>query len=337
MTEQSRKPQISVIMPVYNTKEEYFREAIESILRQTFKNFELLIVDDCSKPYIADIVKSYSDQRIKYFRLKENSGAAETRNFALKKAMSPYIAFMDSDDISYPERLQKQYDYLEKHPEIGCLGTKVEIVGDSAFNMCFPKPTNHKDIELWLLFDGCVFCQSSVMVRKEILDKNKIQYNSYYVPTEDYALWLDLVGLTKFAVLDECLGKYRFYSENISNRQKDKQIKKGNEARIKAIIKYLSVHDLNENIWDRFLQEQNLTIEEIKHINYILPKVYNKLLSKTYSSQEIGKLFKNHFRKLFLHTHTLYGHFLLIKSPLNKYFNIPLRWRLFCFITRGIF
>ena len=324
-------------MPVYNTKEEYFREAVESILNQTFTDFELIIIDDCSKPYIADIAKSYSDQRIKYFRLKENSGAAEARNFALKKAISPYIAFMDSDDISYPERLQKQYDYLENHPEIGCLGTKVQIISETALCKIFPEETQHKAIELWFLFNGNVFCQSSIMLRKVILDKNHIQYNPYYVPTEDYALWLDLIGLTQFSVLEESLVKYRFYSENISNQKKKQQYQKGNEARISALTKYLNLREFNQSVFNKFLLEQNLTQQELEYVDSILPKIIKILDGNRHTYLNICKIFKNHFRKLFLHTHTLYGHCLLIKSPLNKYFNIPLGWRLFCFITRGIF
>lgn len=329
-------PKISVIMPVYNTKEEYFREAIESILNQTFQDFELIIVDDCSQPYIADIIHSYSDERIRYFRFDENSGAAKARNFALKQVNSPYIAFQDSDDVAYQERLEKQYNYLENHPEIGCLGAKVKITGNNAEKMSFPEYVEHKDLELYLLFKGCAFCQSSVMVRKDTLDKYHIEYNPYYVPTEDYAFWLDMVGITKFAVLDECLEAYRFYSENISNIQAKKQYEKGNEARLKASAKYLNIAELEQSVWNKFLLEQNPTIKDIKHIDFILPKIIKTLEDKGCSQQTICNFFKNHFRKLFLHTHTIHGHYLLTKSKLNRYFNIPFGWRLFCFITRGI-
>lgn len=330
---------ISVIMPVYNTKEEYFREAIQSILSQTFKNFEFIIVDDCSEPYIAEIVRSYSDDRIKYFKLQQNSGAAEARNFALKQVQTPYVAFLDSDDVAYPERLEKQYNYLKNHQEIGCLGTKVDVIGSSGLSVSFPMPTQHKDIELWILLNGNVLCQSSVMLRKKILDENHIWYNPDYVPAEDYAFWLDLVGLTKFAVLDEYLGEYRIYPENISNKQKERQCQKGNDAKMKALVNYLGVawDDKSINVLNKFLSEQKLTSTEIKQIDTILPEVIQKLRDKNCSNLDISRLLTNHFRKLLLHTRTFYGHYLLMRSSLNKYFDIPFSRRLFYFISRGIF
>lgn len=330
-------PKVSVIMPVYNTKKEYFREAIESILNQTFTDFELLIIDNGSASYIKKIILSYSDQRIKYFRIKQNEGPAEARNSGLKYAISPYIALIDSDDISYPKRLQRQYDYLEHHPEIGCLGTKAKIIGNLKTDMTFPPPIKHKDIELWLIFKGCVFCHSTMMLRKSILDQYHFQYNSYYVPTEDYALWLDMIGLIKFAVLDECLGEYRFYPENISNKQKKLQYQKGNEAQIKALNKYLNIDQLDENAFGKFMLEKTLNLAELEHINSILPQVIQVLSNKGYPNKDICNLFKNHFRKLFYHVRTISGQWLLLTSHLNSYFGMKFHWRVFCFIFRGLF
>ena len=244
---------------------------------------------------------------------------------------------IDSDDIAYSDRLQKQYNFLEKYSEIGCLGTKVKGIGNLADRIFFPAATEHKDIELCLVFNGCVFCHSTVMLRKEILDKNNISYNTDFVPAEDYALWLDLVGLTQFAVLDECLGEYRFYSDNISNKQSSIQYKKGNEIRVNASIKYLGIHDLDKNIWDKFLLEKELNIVEIKHINYMLPQVIKVLSCKGYTDRDICNLFKNHFRKLFYHVRSVLGQWLLLTSPLNSYFGMKIHWRLFCFVCRGLF
>ena len=120
---------VSVIMPVYNTREAYFREAIESVLNQSFKDFELLIVDDFSEPYIEKTVKSYKDERIKYHRLNKNSGASAARNFAIEQAQGEFIAFLDSDDISLENRLKHQLEYFEQNPQIGCLGTGVKGIG----------------------------------------------------------------------------------------------------------------------------------------------------------------------------------------------------------------
>ena len=185
-------PKISVIMPIYNTKEEYLREAIESILNQTFADWELIAIDNGSDDYIKNIIKSYTDNRIKYQRIEANLGPANARNLGIKQAQGKYIAFLDSDDISLPNRLEVQYEFLENNIDIGCVGTKVDVINTSS--KCkeykFPSPTKHKDIENHLILRGCVFCQSSVVLRKEILVKNNILYNNEYVPAEDYALWL---------------------------------------------------------------------------------------------------------------------------------------------------
>lgn len=127
MRRDKQVPNISVIMPVYNTKEEYLREAIESILKQSYTDFELIIVDDCSDEYIVNMVSSYDDNRIKYFRLPTNQGAAAARNFAIAKSSGKYLAFMDSDDISLPERFSKQILFLKNTLKLAVLEQKFRL------------------------------------------------------------------------------------------------------------------------------------------------------------------------------------------------------------------
>ena len=251
---------ISVIMPVYNTKEEYFREAIESVLNQTFKSFELIIVDDCSQEYIRDIVLSYTDNRIKYYRLDKNQGAANARNFAISKAASKYIAFLDSDDVSSYNRLEIQYNFLEQNAEIGCLGARTEIINSvNDKEMKLPTLTKHKEIEEYLIFYGCALCQSTVMLRKEIIDKNNIFYKDEYIPAEDYNFWLDLIGYTKFEILEDVLVKYRFYPENISNRQSEKQRENVIRAQINAIEKYCGSKLKNKEVLHSFFSNKQFS------------------------------------------------------------------------------
>jgi len=332
-----KAPDISVIMPVYNTKEEYLREAIESILRQSYSDFEFIIVDDCSDEFIAKIISTYHDERIKYYRLATNQGAAAARNFAISKASGKYLAFMDSDDISLPERFSKQIQFFDKHPEIGCLGTKVRVIGDDCEKMEFPKPTEHSEIENFLIFNGCVFCQSSVMLKKEILDKNNIKYQNQYVPAEDYAFWLDLVGKTKFAVLEEELVFYRFYAENISHRQKELQQQKCVEAQFSSLKRYCNAQNLNQDVWFKFLRGIALSSNEFVHLNSDLTVIIQSLYAKDYNEKAICSLFQRKLKKMFYHSHGFSVQWRLLTSPLNKTLKIPLAWRLFCFVTRGLF
>lgn len=329
-------PKVSVLMPVYNTKEEYFREAIESVLKQSFADFELIIVDDCSEPYIAEVVKSYKDGRIRYFRLEKNSGASAARNLAIECAEGEFIAFLDSDDVSLENRLEQQIEYLEKNPHIGCLGTGVKGIGSEGEKVKFHIFSSGCDIDLFLILNGCAFCQSSVMLRKSVLTDNNIRYQTKYNPAEDYGLWLDLIGYTQFYVLPEVLTMYRYYPENISHRQEALQQRNSVEAQIAVLERYCDIHDLDKEAWGKFLKGIAASREEFVHLNNHLVAVIQSLRGKGYDKKAICLLLQRKFKKMFYRSHGIAVQWRLLTSPLNKILQIPLGWRLFCFITRGV-
>ena len=328
-------PKVSVIMPVYNTKEEYLREAIESVLNQTFSDFELLIVNDGSENYIEKIIKSYSDKRIHYYRLKHHQGTSAARNLALSKATGKYIALMDSDDVSYSTRFEKQVAYFREHPKIGCLGSRMDVIGNDKDKIVFSKVSGHEAIEAFLIFEGCAFCHSTVMVRKEILDKYNIRYKSQYVPAEDYAFWLDLVGKTRFVIMEEALLSYRFHHDNISHRQHQRQMECCAQAQTEAIKKYCGIQTLNAEILTKFYSSQPLSKEELDILHRQLIAIIKKLKEKKQSNY--FEHYKKRFKKQYYKVHSLKGQLALFTSPLNQEFNISLPFRLFCLLTRGIF
>lgn len=327
---------VSVLMPVYNTKEEYFREAIESVLNQSFKDFELLIVDDFSEPYIEKTVKSYKDERIKYHRLDKNSGASAARNFAIERIQGEFIAFLDSDDISLENRLKHQLEYFEKNPQIGCLGTGVKGIGSEGDKVEFKTFSSSFEIELYLIFSGCAFCQSSVMLRKSILIDNNIRYQTKYVPAEDYGLWLSLIGYTQFYVLPEVLTLYRFYPENISHRQKDLQRHNCGLAQFEAFKKYCNTDFSYPEAWYNFMSGRPLGSEELCELESKIPTLTENLEQKGCPKKDVLYFFKKKFKKLYHRTRSLKGQWDLMRSPLNKLFKIKFRKRLFYLITRGI-
>ncbi len=214
-------PKVSVLMPVYKTNPEYLRAAINSILEQTFKDYEFLIVDDCSeddnlKHLLAEYAKT--DARIKYYVNKQNLGISQTRNHLLSLAKGQYIAVMDHDDVSLPERLAKEVKFLDDNPEVGVVGCWYEK---------FPKYKLKKryivDCQIKKsLMSVCAVLHPSAMIRKSVLDTNNIRYEEKFSPAEDYALWVRLINKTKFANLPEVLFKYRDYDSNTSKRQADK-------------------------------------------------------------------------------------------------------------------
>ena len=212
-------PHVSVLMPVYNTRPEHLREAIDSILSQTFTDFEFLILNDCStEPQVEEVVKSYHDPRIVYAVNERNLGISGSRNRLLDMAKGEYLAVMDHDDFSFPTRLEKQLAFLDSHPEVGIVGSLVESMADGSVKA---RPADDVSIKKMLMIH-CNLSHSSCMLRRSVLEKNHIRYEALYSPAEDYALFARLIPVTQFAILQEPLFRYRAWSGNTSNKQAKK-------------------------------------------------------------------------------------------------------------------
>jgi glycosyltransferase involved in cell wall biosynthesis len=237
-------PKISVIMPVYNC-ELYIKEAIDSILNQTFLDFELIIIDDCSTDSTLSIVKSYGDPRINVVEKEQNTGYTNSLNSAILIAKGKYIARMDGDDISIPERLQKQYDFLERNYEVVICGTAIQIIGSHKVER---HPSNHEDLKIKLCFSS-VFHHPTVMIKRNVLNQNL--YNKEFEPAEDYELWTRLAFVGKMANLNDVLLNYRIHSNQTSSVRKNLQDQ--NIFKCQLIM-------LN-----KFFIEQNFTVKQIKN------------------------------------------------------------------------
>ena len=209
-------PKVSVLTPIYNTEPEHLRQAIESILNQTFTDFEFIILNDSPwNTEIEDIVLAYKDARIKYVKNDKNIGISKSRNKLLSLASGEYLAIFDHDDISLPTRLEKQVDFLDKNPMVGVVSSNTE---------CFPghhktnHPSDNLEIKKHLMFADVV-AHTAMMVRKSVLDDNNIKYEEQYSPAEDYKLVLTLIDYTMFHNIPEVLVRYRFLETNTTHRQ----------------------------------------------------------------------------------------------------------------------
>lgn len=214
---------VSVIMCVFNTQQDYLIEAVKSVLDQTYKNFELLIVDDCSKEdlYTDDL---FNDKRITILRNKENHGPSYSRNIALYNAKGEYVAIMDSDDISYPNRFEEQVKYLEENQNVVACGTWFKYFGTK----------NHEakriieDNEYYrccLLFNNApTILNSSVMLRKKALIDNGIIWNEELRLGEDYLMWVQLSEIGIVTNLNEILVNYRIHESQATSSKNKKKI-----------------------------------------------------------------------------------------------------------------
>lgn len=217
-------PLVSVIMPVYNGAK-YLREAIDSILSQTLNDFELIIINDGSTDESETIIQSYSDPRIVYLKNEINSKICVTLNKGLNAARGKYIARMDCDDIAVPERLAVQSKYLEKHNDIGIVGSDIIVFGKGITEYRFNYPSDKDECKAGLLFFTC-FAHPAVMMKSEIIRKFQIQYNEEYLGLEDYELWWRLSGYCEVANIRQPLLRYRKHyaqeTQNVSKETKSK-------------------------------------------------------------------------------------------------------------------
>lgn len=217
-------PKVSVIMSVYNA-EKHLRKAIESILNQTFKDFEFIIINDGSTDTSLEIIKSYHDPRIRLIE-QENQGLAKSLNTGIKTSQGEYIARMDADDVSLPERFQLQAEFLDNHLDHGLLGTTFFVL-DEESNILTVKPVLLNDIDLRreLLYQT-PFAHGSVMIRKNILKKiGPFIYRQEFDNSEDYDLWSRLAQVTKIANLPHILYMWRNNPQGITALKRPRQLR----------------------------------------------------------------------------------------------------------------
>ena len=205
---------VSIIMPTYNCGK-FIEETINSVINQTYTNWELIIVDDCSKDNTEEVVKKIKDKRIKYHKLKENSGAAVARTEAMKKAKGNYMAFLDSDDLWYPEKLEKQLKFMkDNNYDFTC--TAYEQIDEESNLLNKVIKTKKKANYNRILLD-CPVGNSTVMYNVDKLGK-------FEVPNirkrNDDALWLQIIKKAKYIYgMDDILMKYRIRSNSISSNK----------------------------------------------------------------------------------------------------------------------
>jgi len=211
-------------MPAYNV-EKYIGTAIESILQQTFEDFELIIIDDASTDKTYDVARAYHDKRIILIRNQLKSGVAASINKGLSIANSEFIARMDSDDISKPERFKKQIDFMRTNSNLGISGSHMEIIDDKGnFKKEHHKKIGNDAIKISLFFGHTSLAHPSIIIRRTVLDQYHLRYDTAFRYAEDYDLYC---RCSNYMILDnypECLVQYRVHSDSVSQKYHQEQI-----------------------------------------------------------------------------------------------------------------
>lgn len=237
MTKSTNKPLISVIMPVYNPGV-FLIDAIESILNQTYQNFEFIIVDDASTDGSWKIIKSYAkaDKRIKSYRNPINLGVSLTSNIAISLAKGKFLARMDSDDVSSPNRFQKQIDFLLKNPKIILVGGQCTIIDDQGLTIGSKTfPLSPHQILMDMLFWAVPVQQGFMMINLKKLPKNFNWYQANKTSAEEIDLFFNLSKYGEFANLPENLYFYRQINSSLSHLDPKKTFYLTLQSRLMAV------------------------------------------------------------------------------------------------------
>lgn len=237
------EPKVTVLMPVYNGAP-YLREAIQSVLDQTFTDFEFLIINDGSTDASVDIIHSYSDPRIRLVNNEKNLQLIATLNKGLKLSRGKYIVRMDCDDISIPERLAIQVDYMDKNPDVGVCGSWFKVFyGNNKMTAGWRMgvmPTDDQEIKATLLFQ-CPLAHPSTCLNRELLNKFALRYDASYIHAEDYQFWVECGNYFKLANVSKPLILYRLNNTSVSRSNQSQQI----EATLSIIRKEWEKKDMH--------------------------------------------------------------------------------------------
>lgn len=273
---------VSVVMPVYNG-EKHVEEAIESILSQKFIDFEMIIVDDCSTDNTARILKTFTDSRLRIHRHSQNRGVAAALNTGWRHATASYIAIMHADDISLPQRLARQYDFFEQHPDIGILGCSIQCIDQTGKYLQTFIMQSSAALAGWELHFTCPLAHPTVMLRRDILERTA-GYCADMNSVEDYDLWSRASDYTQISNLPEVLLHYRVWEGSITAQNQERM-----ERQSTIIV---------QQITGRRVQ-QDITVEEANCLRRL-------------SGSQIGKApgSRGTVRKVVQIVDTLYHHYL---------------------------
>lgn len=272
---------VSIIIPAYN-HEKFISQTIQSILNQTYNNFELLITDDCSKDKTYDTIKNFDDKRIVANKNKVNLGTVRTLNNLLKIAKGDYVAFCGSDDYWDKHKLEKQINTLINEPEYKAIFCQVEIIDENNKNntkldisnkvFAIPDINENKYAE-YMFFNGNFLCQSSALLAKEAVNKIGL-FNCALRQLHDYEYWMRLINFYKFKILPEQLVYYRRQKSNndsISSSKPDNFLRVQNEMNL---ITLNFINKISDELFYKIFNESIIIKKKKDHLHAICEKYF---------------------------------------------------------------
>lgn len=272
--EETRSKLVSVILPTHNDGK-YIYESIESILCQSYTNLELIVIDDGSTDNTLEIVRSFQDNRMKVITNFSCLGIVDSLNKGIEIATGDLIARMDGDDISFPNRLEKEVQFLNANPNIDIVGTWVRMIdhGGSLLDRVWTPEPEHEQLLANCLF-GCPMCHPTVMLRAKVFDN--FLYDNRFSVSEDFDLWTKVLEKYKAATIQEFLLYYRKHSENTQTKSSTLQKRQTRVIIERELRKYgliLEQLELNSYVDYFFNYENKYDLTDLIHIKKWLSKL----------------------------------------------------------------
>lgn len=270
-------PKVSILMPVYNA-DKYLNEAVDSILNQTFKDWELIIINDGSTDRSRELLSQIADNRVIIVDNEKNLGLIDTLNKGINHCKGEYIARMDADDISIPERIEKQVQFMDNHPRHIMCGTNALVIDNNGkVTGKIRNLTDNRFLQINLLFSN-PFIHPSMMIRSDILKNNL--YDKQYKHIEDYELWCRIALLGEVANLENDLLFYRWHDSNISVINAETQIRSKKEINKRQLERFglspddneLYAHNITFNLY-HLGAKQEISVDRINDVE----EWFNKL------------------------------------------------------------
>ena len=316
------RPKVSVFMPVYNAGIDLI-EAVQSILDQTFSDFEFVIVNDGSTDNSMELLQQFNDSRIRIINNDGNKGLIASLNIGLELCVGEYIVRMDQDDISLPTRIEKQVEFMDQHPEYGLIGSWFQDFGDNIESKLVCYSSDDTQIRIRHLYQTHI-SHPTALLRNSVIKENNLKFDPAFVHGEDYEFWVRMSAYCKLSNIPELLVLKRDHIHNITNKYAQTMQDTCAKVKLKQFHQMgveLQVDDVNlyskfaDGEWAFNIEEMDkLTqlLEKIKRANeqseFILPVVYNnylaeKLFHLCYNNTAIGKQGWKRFQSSSLKAH----------------------------------
>ena len=265
--QKSNQPIVSFVICEHNTDPEFFKEAILSVIEQTYSNLEIIIVDDCTHTISFDD-DFLHDERIKIIKNERNIGLAGSRNVGINASHGKYIAIMDTDDICEPNRIATQVDYMEKHPDVVCAGSYIELFGKRNGKEKYIIDDNDYYRCCLLFGNSPTISNPSSIIRKEVLKRNNISYDESLKTAEDYMMWVTLSQYGKLRIIKKVLLNYRIRSGQMSEIYRREDLDDNHWKIVKKQLNCLGINEISKEK-EMFIRT-NFKSETINPYDYYL-------------------------------------------------------------------